>query len=310
MQMPNEVVFIYLENLDSDFGEIKIQFKRWSKKLGPKLRKAFLQFYINHTAGADTKTIVQKLEKLFTEFVWSQGWNSENEKGIQKEKSQLLKIFGKLLPAKTVSDKRYSKFAKPILNRLDRKNSSELELQQKEIINAETNFLEKEKDEIAVQNAGLILLHPFLRTFFIRTEIADEFGNINPQKLDLAIQSLHFLATGKENVFESNLVFEKFLCGVPLKIPVARQSLITDEIKDLAEDLLKAVIGHWQAIGNTSPDGLRESFLQRNGKLIRNENNYKLIIERKVYDMLLDKLTWNISMVKLNWIKELITVEW
>ncbi len=126
----------------------------------------------------------------------------------------------------------------------------------------------------------------------------------------IAVQALHFLTTGEEDFFEGNLVFCKFLCGVPLKIPVPRASLLTNFMKEEASHLLTEAIKHWPALKNTSPDGLRQMFLQRDGKLISKEQNFKLIVERKTQDILLDKLAWNISLVKLPWSNELLYIEW
>jgi hypothetical protein len=74
--------------------------------------------------------------------------------------------------------------------------------------------------------------------------------------------------------------------------------------------LLKNVISHWGALKNTSPDGLREVFLQRNGKLMIKDETATLQVERKSYDVLLEKLPWNISKVKLPWFKKIIFLEW
>ncbi len=164
--------------------------------------------------------------------------------------------------------------------------------------------------EIWVQNAGLIVVHPFIGQFFINTGIADKSGKFIPDDLDLAVQSLHYLATGDENFFEGRLVMEKFLCGVPLKMPVSIESQLTEKIKSEATDLLNEVVKNWPALKKTSADGLRQMFIWRDGKLVQNENNYKIIVERKAQDILLEKLNWNISMVKLPWIRKIIFVEW
>jgi hypothetical protein len=118
------------------------------------------------------------------------------------------------------------------------------------------------------------------------------------------------LATGDENVFEGNMIMEKFLCGVPLKIPVQKMSLLTESIKNEANELLSEVVRNWPALKNTSADGLREAFIQRDGKLIQEDTKYRLIVERKAQDVLLERLSWNISMIKLPWISKLIYTEW
>ena len=178
------------------------------------------------------------------------------------------------------------------------------------IIHKTTPFLEKDEDEIWVQNAGLILLHPFLKPFFASCQITGKEGNLSTENFEVAIQTLHFLATGNEDVFEVNLVFEKFLCGVPLKMPVQYKSLLTDSIKTEANDLLVEVVKYWPALKNTSADGLRQMFIQRDGKLIQEEKKYRLIVERKAQDVLLEKLNWNISVIKLPWISNILFTEW
>ncbi|MBT3385310.1 MAG: hypothetical protein HN778_05395 [Prolixibacteraceae bacterium] len=177
-------------------------------------------------------------------------------------------------------------------------------------INNDSDFLVKTLFEIAVQNAGLILLHPFFKTFFIKTGIADKTGLLHNNKLEIATQVLHFIATGEDDYFEGNMVLEKFLIGLPLKMPIPNQSLLNDVIRNEVMVLLENVIKNWPALKNTSPAGLRQMFIHRDGKLIQKEKGFKLIVERKAQDVLLEKLNWNISIVKLPWNKEMLFVEW
>ena len=172
------------------------------------------------------------------------------------------------------------------------------------------SFFAPKEEAIFVQNAGLFLLHHFLKSFFEAIEVLDEKGQIKGSARHVAIQSLHFLATGDCDFFECDLLFEKFLCGVPLMMPVIRESLLSETIKEECSQLLCEVIRQWTALKNSSPDGLRQLFIQRNGKLIREEHHYKLLMERKAQDILLDKLSWNSSLAKIPWRKELLFVEW
>ncbi|MEN8115383.1 MAG: contractile injection system tape measure protein [Bacteroidota bacterium] len=171
-------------------------------------------------------------------------------------------------------------------------------------------WIEADPDEIAVHNAGLVLFHPFLKHFFENLDWLDAGGNIKSESRLPAVQVLHYIATGVDDYFEANLILEKFLCAVPLKMSVPRKSLLTEEEKNECEVLLEEVIKNWPAIKNTSPDGLREMFVHRDGKLIQKEKGFKLIVERKAQDVLLEKLQWNISIVKLPWKDDLLFVEW
>ncbi|MFY9152172.1 MAG: contractile injection system tape measure protein [Prolixibacteraceae bacterium] len=172
------------------------------------------------------------------------------------------------------------------------------------------DFNKIENKAVYIENAGLILVHPFLWDLFSRTKCTDEVNALPPDKKDLAVHILHYLATGHEQEMEYMLTFEKFLCGIPLDSPVSREILLSDQAKIECNDLLLSIIRFWPELKNTSPDGLRQMFLQRNGKLDLQKPPYKLYIERKAQDVLLEHLQWNISIVKLPWFQELLFTEW
>jgi len=180
------------------------------------------------------------------------------------------------------------------------------------ITNMETESTSRtmELNAVYITNAGLILTHPFLRTLFARTACVNEKDVLIPEKQIYAIHLLHYLSTGEEQGMEHELTFEKFLCGVPLDAPIDRKVELLDEDKMQCDDLLKAMIGNWSALKNTSPEGLRQTFIQRNGKLDLRKSPSKLNVERKAFDILLDKLPWSISVVKLPWMNDFIFVEW
>jgi hypothetical protein len=127
---------------------------------------------------------------------------------------------------------------------------------------------------------------------------------------ELAIHLLHYIATKKEKQFENKMIFEKFLCGVPIQKTIRRNIKISDELKQKSEELLEAVIANWTSLNSASTDLLRNEFLQRSGKISFKEDNPKIIVERKVYDILLDKIPWTLSLCKLPWNSKLIFTDW
>lgn len=159
-----------------------------------------------------------------------------------------------------------------------------------------------------VENAGLILLHPFLKPFLT------EIGLLKNKQLtdpELVAHVLHFLATGNENAREYELQFEKFLCGIPADEPIQQERFIPEEIKEEAGKLIAAVLEHWTALKSDSPDLLRFEFLQREAKIIIEEyQSTRLVFERKAQDILLDKLPWNLGIVKIDWQEDLLFIEW
>ncbi len=156
--------------------------------------------------------------------------------------------------------------------------------------------------------AGLVLLHPFLPQLFRALGIADDEKLLLP---DRAIYLLYFLATGRTNAMEYELVIPKILCHFPLASAVeSNASLVADEQEE-AIGLLAAVIRHWEVLKNTGTDGLRETFLKRSGKLSqRDDGEWLLQVESNSFDILLEQLPWGISMIQLPWMSSILRVEW
>lgn len=160
-----------------------------------------------------------------------------------------------------------------------------------------------------VNQAGLILLHPFLKHFLKKMELLED-NSIKPEQLDKAIHLLHYLATKTVHPPESELLMEKFLCNVPFSYVVRKHFDLTDADKRACEELLEAVLKHWEALKTNSTHALRNEFLQRAGKLYQEDNKHKLFIDRKTQDILLDRLPWNLQMVKLPWCENMLFVTW
>ena len=169
---------------------------------------------------------------------------------------------------------------------------------------------EAESDGVFVSDCGLLLLHPFLNVFFRRLELLEgpAFRDLHAHQKALSL--LYYLATGKTGPEEYQLVVPKILCGYPLQQPVESDIAISDAEKEEGDALLHSVIGHWDILRDTSPDGLRESFLQREGKLFTDQDCFCFRVESRGIDILLDHLPWNISVIQLPWRKELIKVDW
>lgn len=162
---------------------------------------------------------------------------------------------------------------------------------------------------IYIENAGLVLLHPFLPRFFQALGIASE-GEVILQP-ERALCLLHFLTTGQRIAPEHELVLPKILCNIPLTAPVEADMDLTDSETEEATALLEAVIGHWNVLKNTSIDGLRGTFLLRAGKITRRDDgDWRLQVESKAFDILMDQLPWGISMIKLPWMPRMLWVEW
>jgi hypothetical protein len=163
------------------------------------------------------------------------------------------------------------------------------------------------KEGIYVGNAGLVIAAPFFLSFFKKINLADEGVILD---INSAVGLVHFLATGNEGAAEFELGLAKILCGLSMETPVETGLTFSEEQRTEANELLLSVIEYWNILGETSVAGLRESFLQRNGKLTFDGKSWLLQVEQKPFDMLLQHLPWNISMIQLPWMKYMLKTEW
>ncbi|WP_456314716.1 contractile injection system tape measure protein [Pseudomonas shirazensis] len=194
-------------------------------------------------------------------------------------------------------------------NYLKPESSNEKEIKESSTDN-EDNFKDDKNNSKScyVQNAGLIILHPFLKEMLTKCDLMGENNTILNK--EMAAHILHYTATKRENDYEHAMVFEKFLCGIPMHHSIERQIRIEDKHKRQVEEMLLSVVEHWSALKNTSTAILRSEFLQREGKLDWSETNPKLAVERKTQDLLLEKIPWNINIVKIPWMEKLIYTQW
>ena len=76
------------------------------------------------------------------------------------------------------------------------------------------------EDQIAINNAGLVLLNSFLPILFERLELTQD-GSFESKISQLhAVNYLQYLASGMTQTEEAYLTLNKVLCGVPLTTPV------------------------------------------------------------------------------------------
>jgi hypothetical protein len=188
--------------------------------------------------------------------------------------------------------------------------------------NEEVNILDNNKEELTKANvqideegifvalAGLILIHPFLSSFFGRLNLLENKQFINDLAKEKAVFILYYLATGNTVAAEHELVIPKMLCGLAVENTVSNTIALSHHEIEEADELLKAVIAQWSILKSTSPAGLRESFLQRNGKVFTKNDDIIIQVETSSIDMLLDHLPWGLNIIKLPWVNNIIRTEW
>jgi hypothetical protein len=73
---------------------------------------------------------------------------------------------------------------------------------------------------------------------------------------------------------------------------------------------LNSVIQNWSVLKNTTTEGLRESFLQRSGKMTEQEDQFIIQPEQRSIDLLLEYIPWTFRMVRLTWMKKSVQIDW
>jgi hypothetical protein len=170
-------------------------------------------------------------------------------------------------------------------------------------------------DPIYTCNAGLVLTGPFLSHLFGRLDLLER-GPDGRQRVrggepaSRAVHLLQYLVDSRMATPEPLLVLNKLLCGLPIDAPIAPAIEPRDDERAMCDGLLRAMIAQWDSIRDSSVAALRETFLQREGKITRGDDGWKLIVQRKTVDVLVDRIPWNISLIHHAWMPDPLHVTW
>lgn len=168
-------------------------------------------------------------------------------------------------------------------------------------------------DTAYVSNAGLALLHPFLPMLFQRLDLLATGGDGRPQlRIEQgarAVRLLQYLIDGRGDAPAPALLLNKLLCGLPPDFPAPPVELGQDELAH-CDQLLQAVIGNWPAIGHASAAALRETFLQREGRLEWRDGQCTLTVQRRTLDVLVDQVPWGFATMRHPWMRQPVHVAW
>lgn len=181
---------------------------------------------------------------------------------------------------------------------------------QTDLPESESAAIEISGEPCYIPNAGLILLWPFLQRYFTTLALLEDSHFVSTHAQERAVLLLHYLQTGDTLAYEHTLLLNKLLCAWPPRKPLAASITPSRQEQQETTALLESVIQHWKALKNTSIDGLRQTFLQREGRLVEKEHGWELLISRRGFDVLLDQLPWGIGTIHLPWMKKTVFTEW
>ncbi len=168
----------------------------------------------------------------------------------------------------------------------------------------------QEGESIYIGNAGQVLAAPYMPRLFSMVGLLEAGRFKDAEAAERAVHLMQLVVTGKTDAPEYQLGLNKILCGVGSGTPIVREIEATAQETEVVEALIKGMIGHWTAIGNTSVAGLRETFLQRPGALYFKDDAWQLKVQAGPIDMLLDRLPWSFSIIKHPWMERSVHVTW
>jgi hypothetical protein len=167
-----------------------------------------------------------------------------------------------------------------------------------------------DSEAIFVKNAGLVLIAPFLPRLFAEIHLVENSKYKNTECRIRAVRLTQFIVDERIDTPENSLVLNKLLCGMNGVDSVPSITSVTKDEQEKITSMLTAILQYWKALSKTSICGLRESFLQREGRLQINEEMANLYVVGKAFDILIDQMPWSISIIRLPWMERPIHVTW
>lgn len=169
--------------------------------------------------------------------------------------------------------------------------------------------------ETLIDNAGLVIVAPYLGHLFRMLNLMEERRFKSDASVKHALRILHYVVNGNLEYDASPKMLDMILCGLSANDRLGSETLDKDEFvsteeMELVDQMLKSIIQHWSAIGSTSVQGLRDTFLRHAGWIRKEEDSWSLKVHNGPFDVLLDRLPWGISMVKFDWMPTMLKVKW
>lgn len=169
---------------------------------------------------------------------------------------------------------------------------------------------------IYINNAGLVLLAPFLKPFFTQLGLIEGKSFTSTEAKWRAAHILQkacgFQVTDENpTAGEADMIFNKLLCGIEIHEAIPENLELTERELEEIDALLKSILHHWTIMSRSSVQTLQATFLQKQGRLSITGKDWDLLIERdSAVEILIDRLPWSIGFIKLPWTDYAITTTW
>ena len=175
-----------------------------------------------------------------------------------------------------------------------------------------TEHLNQEAQEIYINNAGMVICAPYIPQLFqvLGLTKSNEFtSDLSMTKALDARTLLGYWRSGGSQRTSTAINQIAVWCAHQHNFYHRYHPSEKEQMR--ANELLKAVINNWSKIGNMLVlKVFQNAFLQREGKLSMQRQQWRLQVEQRPHDLILQTLPWNIRMIKTSLMQEIINVEW
>lgn len=299
-----------LEDLKYSFKAIAKEIEHPATKQKHLIYEVFLSSINKSQSENDYIKLV--IDNIFQKTHFTNWLKIVSEKTEKNNEQAIINLIQKIIPSEKISQNILNYINSTYINSTESAKSnyenSKINKKNKEV--EATKAIKIKEEEWYINNAGLVLLHPFLALLFENVGYTENKAWISEESQQRAIILTQFLITGKEVFLEFDLFLNKIITGYPLEKTLPTEIVLSEYETQEGHDVLQSVIKHWDALKNTTIYGLQSTFLQREGKLSKEPSSWNLVVEQKTVDILMNKLPWGISMVKTPWMKTMLKVEW
>jgi hypothetical protein len=256
-----------------------------------------------------TEIIVRQINSPVLEKDLKKAWMNKIKKALMiGEQAERMEIIMKIISEK-ISDKKKFVFNKKDNSKPKILTDDKEIFQLNKVISSDISFDEEKR--IQIINAGLVILNPMIKYLFDALGFIDTSGKFKSE--DFRFRAVHVLQSitgipGKH--YEHLMPLNKIICGINVLMPVDPEFRIKQKERNEINDLLKAVLQHWNVLKSTSVKGLQESFIQRKGTIEKSSKDWIVRVKNTGIDILLDDLPWSINILKYPWNNYIIHVEW
>lgn len=197
----------------------------------------------------------------------------------------------------------------PLLSAVIHKNNAYF-FKDKPIHNPQKREKMETNENVHVHNAGLVLISPFFPNLYVMLDLIEGRAFKNREAQVKAIYAIQYTVFEQTDFPEHELALNKILTGLDINEAIPASTGLTDEEKKTIMSMIEGAKNNWPKMKNSRTETIKQTFLQREGKLEEMETYYQLTVEEKPYDLLLDNVPWNFRLIKHPWMKKMIQVKW